>query len=122
MKLIPASIALSTVYADLISYRLQESVTEMASLFLSDSTFAAQLFNHGCWCAKIADQGPSSASLGGNQPVDELDQICKDWARARRCSRVDGSSCELADFTSTYSVFKNFGPAPKFGHFWRFSE
>ena len=103
MKLI-ASLAFSTVYADLISYRLQESVTEMASLFLSDSTFAAQVFNHGCWCAKIADQGPTSASLGGNQPVDELDQICKDWARARRCSRVDGSSCESADFTSTYEI------------------
>lgn len=104
MKLISASIAFSAVYADLISYRLQESVTEMASLFLSDSTFAAQVFNHGCWCAKIADQGPTSASLGGNQPVDELDQICKDWARARRCSRADGSSCESADFTSTFEI------------------
>jgi hypothetical protein len=104
MKLISASIAFAAVSADLISYRLQESVTEMASLFLSDSTFAAQLFNHGCWCAKIADQGPTSATLGGNQPVDELDQICKDWARARRCSRAAGSSCESADFTSTYEI------------------
>ena len=104
MKLISASIAFAAVHADLISYRLQESVNEMASLFLSDSTFAAQLSNHGCWCAKIADQGPTSASLGGNQPVDELDQICKDWARARRCSRATGSSCEFADFTSTYEI------------------
>merc|ERR1712127_203962 len=108
MKLISASIAFAAVHADLISYRLQDSVHQMASLFLSDttsdSTFVAQLFNHGCWCAKIADQGPASASLGGNQPVDELDQICKDWARARRCSRAAGSSCEFADFTSTYEI------------------
>ena len=23
---------------------------------------------------------------------------------------------------AVYSAFNNFGPAPKFGHFWRFSE
>ena len=101
MKLIAVSIAFSAVHADLISYRLQESVREIASLFLSDSTFAGQVFTHGCWCAKI---GGDIASLGGNQPVDELDQICKDWARARRCSRSEGSSCEFADFTSTYDI------------------
>ena len=27
-----------------------------------------------------------------------------------------------ARYTNTYSAFKNFGPAPKFGLFWRFSE
>ena len=105
MKVISAAIAFSTVYADFIPYRLQESVSEMASLFLSDSTFAAQLLNHGCWCAKIADQGPTSTGRGGNQPVDELDQICKHWARARQCTRADeGSSCKFADFTSTYEI------------------
>ena len=104
MKLIYASFAFSAVYADLISFKLKESVTELASLFLSDSMFAAQVFNHGCWCAKIADQNPTSTSLGGNQPVDELDQICEDWARARRCSRANGSSCESADFTSTDEI------------------
>ena len=113
MKLISASIAFSAIYAEhyteTIFFKLQDSVTELAALIISDSTFAAQLFNHGCWCAKIANQGPTSAGLGGNQPVDQLDQICKDWARARRCSRTDavlsdGSSCESADITSTYEI------------------
>jgi len=104
MKLVSASIAFSAVYADLISYKHQESVSEMAALFLSDSTFAGQLFDHGCWCAKIGNQGPASASLGGKTPTDELDQICKDWAKARRCSRTSGSKCEFAEFSSTYEI------------------
>jgi len=104
MKLVSASIAFSAVYADLISYKHQESVTEMAALFLSDSTFAGQLFDHGCWCAKIGTPGPASASLGGKTPTDELDQICKDWAKARRCSRTSGSKCEFAEYSSTYEI------------------
>jgi hypothetical protein len=102
MKLIAPLAYLSAAYADLISYRLQNSASEMAAIFISDASFAASLFNHGCWCAKLTNQ--ASNNLGGNQPVDELDQICKDWARARRCSRATGSSCEFADFTSTYEI------------------
>lgn len=102
MKLVAPFAALSAVYADLISYRLQSASSEMAALFVNDASFAANLFSHGCWCAKLADQ--SASNLGGNQPVDGLDQICKDWARARRCSRATSAACEFADFTSTYEI------------------
>ena len=102
MKLVAPFAALSAVYADLISYRLQSASSEMAALFVNDASFAANLFSHGCWCAKLADQ--SASNLGGNQPVDDLDQICKDWARARRCSRAAGAACENADFTSIYEI------------------
>jgi hypothetical protein len=38
-----------------------------------------------------------------------LDQICKDWARARRCTRQAGANCELVDLDSTYEVERNAG-------------
>jgi len=102
MKLVAPLAYLAAAHADLISYKLQDAAPEMAALFISDGNFASQLFNHGCWCAKLANQAGNN--LGGNQPVDDLDQICKDWARARRCSRSAGSACENADFTSTYEI------------------
>lgn len=110
MKLI-APIALTAVSAqatfDTISYRFRDSVQELAALFIQDASFASQVFSHGCWCAKLSD--PSSVNLGGNAPVDELDQICKDWARARRCSRQNGASCEFAGLESSYEVERDNG-------------
>jgi hypothetical protein len=110
MKLI-APLALTAVSAqatfDTISYRFRDSVQELASLFIQDASFASQVFSHGCWCAKLSD--PSSVNLGGNAPVDDLDQICKDWARARRCSRQQGASCEFATYDSSYEVERENG-------------
>merc|ERR1711941_174931 len=110
MKLI-APIALTAVSAqatfDTISYRFRDSVQELAALFIQDASFASQVFSHGCWCAKLSD--PSSVNLGGNAPVDELDQICKDWVRARRCSRQNGASCEFAGLESSYEVERDNG-------------
>jgi len=112
MKLI-APLALTAVSAqatfDTISYRFRDSVQELASLFIQDASFASQVFSHGCWCAKLSD--PSSVNLGGNAPVDELDQICKDWARARRCSRTNGASCEFASYDSSYELERENGNA-----------
>lgn len=110
MKLI-APLALTAVSAqatfDTISYRFRDSVQELASLFIQDASFASQVFSHGCWCAKLSD--PSSVNLGGNAPVDDLDQICKDWARARRCSRQAGASCEFATYDNSYEVERENG-------------
>lgn len=97
MKLIASSFSISTILAAdfaQISYRLQEAANELAPIFLNDlSSFPTEIFNHGCWCAKL--NALPSAGLGGH-PVDELDGLCKDWAKARRCSRSDGGSCETA--------------------------
>jgi len=104
MKLIApitlASAAFAQDFAD-IGYKLQSAASEMASLFVSDAAFTNALFSHGCWCAKL---GPEmTVGLGGNRPVDELDQLCKDWARARRCTRTSGANCEN-QVDSTYQV------------------
>ena len=87
-----------------IDYSLKAGGFEILTNFINDSVWTNVFLQHGCWCAKIADQHLLSTELGGNRPVDELDQICKDWARARRCSRAVGASCEFADFTDTYEI------------------
>jgi len=109
MKIIASSFSLSTILAAdfaQISYRLPEVANELSPLFLNvDSTsFPTEIFNHGCWCAKL--NALPSAGLGGH-PVDELDQLCKDWAKARRCSRVNGGTCESASsliLSSSYEL------------------
>ena len=94
---------LTTAFAsDLISYKLSDASFEIASLVLTDSNFLSQVFTHGCWCAKLAN--PTDSNLGGATSVDDLDQICKEWAGARRCSRSSGSNCEFADFTTSYEL------------------
>merc|ERR1712176_458026 len=40
--------------------------------------------------------------LGGPTTVDELDKICKDWAKARRCSRKN--NCSGQDINGFYVV------------------
>ena len=87
----------------IISYKLQNAILDLSAIVLDDSSFTEELFQHGCWCAKISSDNP--VGLGGNQPVDQLDQICKEWAKARRCTRQEGSSCETQDSaTSSYEL------------------
>ena len=90
MKLVASSVfALSAMATD-IDYRLQDGASQIASLFLSDPTFNANVFNHGCWCGKLSSL--PSVGLGG-KAIDELDQICKNWNKARACTRLEGSNC-----------------------------
>ena len=51
--------------------------------------------DHGCWCGKLdIDNHPYPEYLGGKQPVDELDEICRDWFMCRHCNdKLDGGSC-----------------------------
>ena len=35
--------------------------------------------NHGCWCGKLDKDHPYPELLGGHLPIDELDEICRDW-------------------------------------------
>ena len=51
--------------------------------------------SHGCWCGKLDIKNhPYPELLGGNQPIDELDEICKDWFMCRHCNdKLVGGSC-----------------------------
>jgi len=114
MKLafVSSSLSISSILAAdfaSIPYTLQEAANELSPIFLNDaSNFPTEIFDHGCWCGKL--NALPSAGLGGN-PIDDLDQLCKDWSKARRCSRVNGGTCESASaliLSSSYQVEYDF--------------
>ena len=45
---------------------------------------------HGCWCSKLNGINPENHR---QKAVDDLDQVCKDWIRARRCSLLVDGAC-----------------------------
>jgi len=96
MKLVSvfSSVFLGLAYAGdtPINYPLKDAAFEVSVYFIKNDTFANQLFNHGCWCSKLVD--PTNIELGGTEAVDELDQICKEWAKARKCLVSSGGVCE----------------------------
>ena len=88
-------LTLSIIHADLIPYKIKFAASKLGNLFLPEDDYQI-LKNHGCWCAKIFDTQPS-VNLGGPETVDELDHICKLWAKVRRCSKQEGYTCEFID-------------------------
>merc|ERR1712066_960809 len=72
------------------------------------------LLKHGCWCAKFDHDNPYMHFLGGPQPVDKLDAICKEWFHIRHCNdQLDGGTCKsfnnelLTD--GSYSIMVDMG-------------
>ena len=75
----------------------------------------------------------NARNMGSSKPVTDLTGqdnfiisnriISKDWVKNNRAKAIEyfGKTSELGGLFN-YSAFKKFGPAPKFGHFWRFSE
>lgn len=54
------------------------------------------IISHGCWCGKLNANNGFIEFLGGPDPVDELDEICKNWFKCRNCNdRLDGGSCNI---------------------------
>ena len=48
-----------------------------------------EILSHGCWCSHIGND-----KKRGREPNDELDEICKKWLQARRCSRLHENMCD----------------------------
>ena len=42
--------------------------------------------------------------LGGNKVVDELDQLCKNWAKTRRCGKNPSENCEFFGKNDNYQL------------------
>ena len=72
------------------------SVNDLFEIFIKDAVFKESLLSHGCWCSKL-NPDQLEVGLGGYQAVDDLDQICKDWAGLRHCS-LFSDQCEDMDF------------------------
>ena len=77
------------IMSTLIPYKLSQAVTQLSTLFISNTS---DIFNHGCWCSKLVHH--SKSGLGGRDFIDDLDELCKNWAKARRCLRYSAQSCE----------------------------
>ena len=58
---------------------------------------AMSIHTHGCWCARL-DSSAYLEILGGPDPVDDLDQICKAWISMRNCNdRLKSGACFAGD-------------------------
>ena len=102
LSLIPCSFSQNNVYN--INYPLPTASTELFIYYISDANYANQILTHGCWCAKL-DPNTDHSELGGPYVADDLDSICKQWAKARHCSTISGASCELKPSNAeTYQI------------------
>ena len=77
---------------------MQEYASDLLGSFMTsagyDSTDVDAIVNHGCWCGKLNLFHPHYSFLGGSEPVDELDELCKDWFQTRHCNdKLEGGSC-----------------------------
>ena len=61
-----------------------------ADLPLSD---APKMLSYGCWCQLLGD----SRKNGVGEPVDELDQLCKEYQACSRCTAIDNADEVNAD-------------------------
>jgi len=75
---------------------LRSYAPAVLSEFLNgDASKVDSVLSHGCHCAKLDASNPFAENLGGSTPVDALDEICRDWLRARNCNdNLVGGSCE----------------------------
>ena len=87
-----------------IQSSLTSSANELFEIFINDAVFKENLLSHGCWCSKL-NPDIVQVGLGGYQAVDDLDQICKDWAGLRHCS-LFSDTCEDMDWgvNSNYTL------------------
>ena len=75
---------------------LRSYAPQVLSEFMNgDGAKVDSVLGHGCHCAKLDASNPFAEHLGGSTPTDELDEICRDWLRARNCNdNLVGGSCE----------------------------
>ena len=76
-----------------INVDFEISAMEILDSVLQDTTTFNNVLDHGCWCAKLDPQSNHDI-LGGINPLDEMDFICKEWFLARHCNdSLNGGTC-----------------------------
>ena len=59
------------------------------------SSFPEQFQYHGCYCPRLFGNPNFLSYISqGCEPTDELDFLCKDWLRKRRCHTFRNGKCE----------------------------
>lgn len=71
------------------------------------------VLDHGCHCS-LLDLNSNQDILGGHEPLDELDGICRQWLIARNCNdRLIGGACYGAAIRDmTYTVYEDLDYIP----------
>ena len=88
-----------------IDYPITSAAVDLFSFFIKDHQWSSDLVQHGCWCAKLDSGKVPYIGLGGSIQVDDLDILCKKWARDRRCTTITGGECELSNLNlASYQV------------------
>lgn len=60
-----------------------------------NETFPEQFQYHGCYCPRLfGNPNFLTYITQGCEPADELDFLCKDWLRKRRCHTFANGKCE----------------------------
>lgn len=73
-------------------------------IMLNDTAVFNSILDHGCWCSKL-DPTADTGKLGGATPLDELDDICRQWATTRHCNDgLLGGSCKNAPTPDHYEL------------------
>jgi len=71
--------------------------------------FPEQFQYHGCYCPRLfGNPNFLTYITQGCEPADELDFLCKDWLRKRRCHTFRNGHCEAENTrTISYEVANN---------------
>ena len=89
-----------------------DSAYNFVSIFLNDATKFNNLMDHGCWCAYI-DPNNNADLIMGPDPIDTLDEICRNWYLTRHCNdELIGGSCKGEEKTN-FSYAAWYDPATK---------
>ena len=86
-----------------IAVPVRPAAYDILQIYLQNNTLLDQIFDHGCWCAKL-NPNRGSAFLGGKTVLDDLDVICKEWAKTRKCNTFQGGSCSEKDLLDDYNL------------------
>ena len=77
------------------------AASQNGSSFRSDpitaSNMAQKLPDYGCWCKQVYTNNGHKG-----RPVDEIDEICRQWAKCRKCEEIQSCTGELdVNYTPT---------------------
>jgi hypothetical protein len=54
------------------------------------SNMSEKLPNYGCWCTQVYTNNGQKG-----RPIDELDEVCRQWAKCKKCEVIEGCEGEL---------------------------
>jgi len=102
----PTTSAVTTVSID---YTLIDGASQLFSTFNPTHSLvrfvnSQDILSHGCWCAKLARANSGNSELGGPKTTDVLDNICRSWIKARKCSEMVGACKNFLDFGALYDI------------------